>query len=347
MKPQKHHLTRMQTYIILIVILSALLLFILAGIFFLILTKHGANTKQKDYEQVVSQEAEEESNLSLSDSAANAYVKATLLNLRSEANTDCEILAELHEFDPLEIIDELDGWYRVNYSEGETVLEGYVFAKYVTKGTPPHETADKVIYLTFDDGPGEYTQKLLDILDEYDVKVTFFVTNQHKKYIDLIKEESKRGHTVALHTYSHKWEIYKSEEAYFDDLMKISDLVFDQTGKRANILRFPGGSSNKVSINQCEGIMTTLTESVQAKGYHYADWNVSGKDSGKAQTADEVFENVIAGIEKHSTAIVLQHDVKEYSVDAVPKIIEWGLENGYSFKPLTPESPMPHAIVNN
>lgn len=192
---------------------------------------------------------------------------------------------------------------------------------------------DKIIYLTFDDGPGAYTEKLLDILDKYNVKVTFFVTNQFPKYQDMIGEEARRGHVVAVHSYSHDYKkMYTSVKDYYADFEKMQEIIEAQTGKRANLLRFPAGSSNSVSAKYCKGLMTKLTKDVVDKGYEYSDWNVDSRDAAGAKETSKVMQNAINGIKEHKKAIVLQHDIKSYSVDAVEGIIKWGLENGYEFR---------------
>ena len=112
-------------------------------------------------------------------------------------------------------------------------------------------------------------------------------------------------------------------------------------------MRFPGGSSNGVSKKYNTGIMTRLTKDVTDMGYQYFDWNVLSGDAGETTDTEQVYENVIAGIQKHNVSIVLQHDIKGFSVDAVEKIIIWGLANGYTFLPLTPSSPTVHHTVNN
>lgn len=201
----------------------------------------------------------------------------------------------------------------------------------------------KVVYLTFDDGPGRYTARLLDILDKYGVKATFFVTNQFPSYQNMIGEAHRRGHTIALHTFSHNYSnIYSSEDAYFDDLQKIHNICVAQTGVTPSIVRFPGGTSNTVSRKYCSGIMTTLSQSLSYHGYLYCDWNVSSGDTGGANTANAVAANVIAGIQRNNVSNVLQHDIKGYSVEAVDQIIFWGLEHGYTFLPMNNSSPMPH-----
>ena len=203
----------------------------------------------------------------------------------------------------------------------------------------------KTIYLTFDDGPGQYTEELLDVLAKYNVKVTFFVVGTD--YIHLIKRIADEGHTVALHSYSHRLkQIYQSESKYYADLELLQDELVKYTGQRSNILRFPGGSSNVLS-DYNPGIMSRLSRSVQENGYIYFDWNVDSFDAGGADTPDEVFENVKKGCEERDNSIVLQHDIKEYSVDAVERIVVWGLENGYTFRPLDENSPKCHHKIAN
>ena len=210
------------------------------------------------------------------------------------------------------------------------------------------ESNGKSIYLSFDDGPGPYTEQLLDILDKYDVKVTFFVTNQFSDYQDMIGEAHRRGHTIAMHTYSHKFEqIYASESAYYDDLNKIKAICEEQTGVSPTIVRFPGGTSNATSKKYCYGIMTALTQSIPANGYQYCDWNVDSMDAGGAKTASEVAQNVISAVPNFKNSFVLQHDTKLFSVEAVEEIITWGLANGYTFKPMDADSPMFHHPPSN
>ncbi len=246
-----------------------------------------------------------------------------------------------------------EGLYNIVYhvmdktgNKAEITRSVYVYEKQVEVNEI--KPGDKVVYLTFDDGPGPYTEKLLNILDKYGVKVTFFVTNQNSGYRNLIGEAHRRGHTIALHTYSHKYaDIYRSEIAYFEDLQKIHDIVVAQTGVEPKIVRFPGGTSNVISRNYSVGIMTRLSKSLGYRGYLYCDWNVSSGDAGRAKTASQVVANVIAGIKGKNLSVVLQHDTKKYSVEAVEEIIVWGLANGYTFLPMTENTPMVHHGANN
>lgn len=209
------------------------------------------------------------------------------------------------------------------------------------------EPDGNVIYLTFDDGPGAYTEQLLDVLSEYNVKATFFVTAANKDYQWLIGRASREGHGIGLHTYSHKYDsIYASEEAYFDDLNQMQAVVEEQTGRKTTMIRFPGGSSNTVSAFN-PGIMTKLAQDVTDMGFQYYDWNVLSGDAGETTDTETVVQNVMDGVSKHRISIVLQHDIKSFSVDAVEKIVVWGLNNDYTFLPLTPESPTAHHGINN
>lgn len=212
----------------------------------------------------------------------------------------------------------------------------------------PTNPGDKVVYLTFDDGPGPYTARLLNILDKYGVKATFFVTNQKPGYQHIIGETHRRGHTIALHTLTHNYaSLYSSEEAYYQDLFGIRDIVVAQTGVEPTIVRFPGGTNNTVSRKYCSGIMTALSESLSRFGYLYCDWNVSSGDAGGATTASAVANNVISGIQRHNVSIVLQHDIKSFSVEAVEDILFWGIQNGYTFLPMDNTTPMVHYAPQN
>ena len=206
----------------------------------------------------------------------------------------------------------------------------------------------KIVYLTFDDGPGPYTQQLLDVLAKYNVHATFFVTAQYTDYMSLLTSEANAGHTVAIHSYRHDYAtVYASTAAYYDDLYKMQNIIKQYTGQTSTIVRFPGGSSNEVSKQYCSGIMTSLTQSLGQNGFVYFDWNVSSGDAGATTDTSQIFTNITTGIQKYDSSVVLQHDVKDYSVAAVEKVIIWGLAHGYTFMPLSTSSPVCHHGVNN
>ena len=242
--------------------------------------------------------------------------------------------------------------YTVTDSNGNTASvtrTAYVQQWDVDEEVTPYigKSNGKVIYLTFDDGPGKNTPRLLDMLKKYNIKATFFVVNTG--YISTIRRIAEEGHTLAMHTMSHVYkEIYANEEAYFKDLYAIQNIIKEQTGQESKILRFPGGSSNRSSSFN-PGIMTRLTKLVEEEGFVYFDWTVDSKDSVGARTPEEVFQNVASGVlnAKKDYSIILQHDIKRYSVDAVETIILWGLANGYTFLPIDENTPVCHHTVRN
>lgn len=205
-----------------------------------------------------------------------------------------------------------------------------------------------VVYLTFDDGPSEYTAGLLDVLKKYNVKATFFVTGYGSD--DLIVREHDEGHTVALHTFSHDYAaVYQSVDAFFADLYAVQNRVKNLTGETVMLMRFPGGSSNTVSRLYDGGtrIMSTLTAEASARGFTYFDWNVSSGDAGDAKNSDEVFARIVTQLKDGGDSVVLQHDVKDFSVAAVERLIQYCNQNGYVFKKLDANSFTAHHGVNN
>lgn len=208
-------------------------------------------------------------------------------------------------------------------------------------------TGAKTVYLTFDDGPSQYTSQILDILDSYGVKATFFVKNGGR-YNYLMKSIVDRGHQIALHTYSHDYKrIYASDEAYYKDLKQISDLVLEQTGTESKIIRFPGGSSNSISRKYSNGIMTRLTKSVVEKGYIYFDWNCSNGDADGANNTEKQLSFCKQYPKSANTIIVLMHDTKSATMEALPKIIEYYHSQGMKFGKLTENTPVVHHKVTN
>lgn len=235
------------------------------------------------------------------------------------------------------------GEYTIKYSaKDETGNESE--KKRTVKVINP-EDSNRIVYLTFDDGPGEYTGRLLDVLAKYGIKATFFVTSRGDD--NLIKREYDEGHTVALHTSSHDYAyVYSNVENYFADLYEVRDRVKRITGFEPTLIRFPGGSSNTISARYKRGIMSTLVNEVGRRGFQYVDWNVSSGDAGGASTAAQVYNNVVSRLGE-GRYVVLQHDIKGFSVDAVERIIQYGQANGYVFLPMTANSFLAHHGVNN
>ena len=255
--------------------------------------------------------------------------------------------------DAVIVTGEVERYHKGEYVLTYTVEDGYHNSDSVTRTVTvlPIRQPDrvdpgsKVVYLTFDDGPGQYTAELLDVLAEHNVKATFFCVNTG--YDSLIAREVREGHSVGIHSATHNYsKIYASEEAFFADLEEMRSIIKNASGLDTTLMRFPGGSSNTVSSFN-PGIMTRLVDAVTSMGYQYFDWNVLSGDAGETTDTEQVVKNVIDGISSHNISIVLQHDIKGFSVAAVDEIITWGLSNGYTFLPLTPSSPTAHHGINN
>lgn len=206
-----------------------------------------------------------------------------------------------------------------------------------------------ICYLTFDDGPSDNTLKILDILDAYGIKATFFVVGTSKR--EYMPQIVNRGHAIGLHSATHNYaSIYADINSYLSDIQQISDIVYNATGVRSNIMRFPGGSSNMISAQYCKGIMSDLTVRMPSLGYSYYDWNVSSGDASAARVpAATIVNNVLSGAKGKSSICVLMHDTsaKSTTVEALPDIIEGLDAMGFRFAPLTAEVFGFHQRVNN
>jgi len=191
------------------------------------------------------------------------------------------------------------------------------------------------VYLTFDDGPSENTEAILDILAEYDVKATFFVVGREDEASqELYRRIVEEGHTLGMHSYSNKYSvIYQSAEAFETDYQKLRDYLFDITGTECKYYRFPGGSSNQISNVPMSDLIQFLNE----QGTVYYDWNVSaGDEAVAAYTADEMVENVTEDVVKYKTSVVLLHDDEDKSttVEAIRPLIEALQEMGAKILPI-------------
>lgn len=199
------------------------------------------------------------------------------------------------------------------------------------------DTGDtKYAYLTFDDGPSDNTYPILDILDQYGVKGTFFTIGRtDPDSVNKYKAIAERGHALGMHSYTHDYrQIYASLDNFMNDVQSIHDWLYQVTGQDVRLYRFPGGSSNTVS----DVDMHTMIDYITSQGYIYYDWNVSSGDaSGKPITAEEIVGNIVSQAQGYKKIMVLMHDSnpKTETVRALPGIIE-NLQNaGYQIVPIT------------
>lgn len=313
-------------------------------------------------------------NIVAEDKAGNTTVKTARLTLEKDETApeiqgadDVTVLQgkTLDFLEGITVKDNMDSdpSFTVDYDQVDLNSPGTYTAVYTVKDRSGNETqierrivvkeneelSQKIVYLTFDDGPSENTGRVLDILKKYNAKATFFVTGNNQRYDNLMKRAHNEGHAIGLHTYSHDYkEVYASEEAYFKDLKKISDLVEKVTGEKSYIIRFPGGSSNTVSAEYTKGLMTVLTKKVQEKGYQYFDWNCDSTDaSGNNVPVEKLVKNATSCRSQHINILMHDTDAKDTTLEALPKIIEHYRKEGYTFKAITPDSYTAHHGVNN
>lgn len=194
------------------------------------------------------------------------------------------------------------------------------------------------VYLTFDCVPNANTESILDVLDDWGIKATFFVSGSaDAEALSYMRAIVNRGHSIGLRGYSDSYQqIYGSVSSYLEDFKGIYDLVYESTGVKAEIFRFPGGSVNAYN----SGLYQELSAEMLRRGFIFFDWNVSGEASGIGEsTADQIQSNVLSGMEGKDRGIVMLRDTegKENMTAALPGIIEELQSRGYAFRPLTAE----------
>lgn len=194
--------------------------------------------------------------------------------------------------------------------------------------TQEREQPEKTVYLTFDDGPSDrITPKILDILDNENVKATFFIIGiQAATRNGIIRREHESGHTVAVHSYTHIYsDIYRSAEALIDDIDRCNAVIKKITGARSEIYRFPGGSF---------GLDGKLISAVTEHGLRYVDWNASTRDAERCTScAEDLYHYAISSAADSNNIVLLAHDStnKVYTPDATRMIIRYYKQRGYSF----------------
>ncbi|MCM1024079.1 MAG: polysaccharide deacetylase [Prevotella sp.] len=192
------------------------------------------------------------------------------------------------------------------------------------------------VYLTFDDGPSDRTSDILEILDRYDIKATFFVCGgEGEKEQQLMRDIVNAGHTIGIHSISHDYEkIYASVESYLEDFYETYMCVYNATGVKPQIFRFPGGSINNYNRFTYMQIIAEMTR----RGFVYYDWNVSGEDAVRGADWTSIYNNIMSGIDSNTAdrAIVLLHDSqsKENTVLVLEDVIDRLLGDGYKFDKL-------------
>lgn len=207
---------------------------------------------------------------------------------------------------------------------------------------PNTNNGTKLAYLTFDDGPSIYTNRVLDILKEYNIKSTFFVNGRDDTTsLNIYRRIVNEGHSIGNHTYTHKYQnIYSTIQAFDDDFNSLQNLILRTTGVTMDIMRFPGGSNNTVSNSYSSGIMNTLTARYKGLGYTYFDWNSSAGDTGAGATTTSIINKITNECRGKSYVIVLMHDSLPTTPTSLRSVIQNLSNLGFNFSSLSSSSPV-------
>ena len=199
---------------------------------------------------------------------------------------------------------------------------------------------DKIIYLTFDDGPTrDNTLNILDTLDSYGIKATFFVQGKNvKNYPDRIVATVQRGHLVGCHSYSHEiGEIYQDVSSFLDEIEEYEKVVKEALGESVfasmnKVIRFPGGTTTNSMLSRDEA--KQFIASVRASGYAVYDWIILTGDAQGNSTAQEFIDSLKEGLEENNEAnkplIALLHD-KWSTNESLSEILDYLVNEGYYF----------------
>lgn len=195
---------------------------------------------------------------------------------------------------------------------------------------------EKQVYLTFDDGPSkDITPQILDILKENDVKATFFVLGARVDlYPETLKREFNEGHYIANHGYSHKYsQIYENRDTVFDEYNQCEVSIKNALGNQeynSFLFRFPGGSRG----GRYESVKSDARQLFEEYGIAYTNWNCLTGDAAGKTTKEACIQEMLESKGNQNSIILLMHDAndKGQTVEALPEIIQYYKNEGYTFK---------------
>ena len=183
---------------------------------------------------------------------------------------------------------------------------------------PTPTVANKTIALTFDDGPGPYTEKLLDILDKYDAKATFFlIGSKVSGQASVVRSIQARGHQLGNHSWSHPELPKLSVDQIAGEIDRTNEAIRQATGVKPSILRPPYGAVNGVVLEQ-----------LRLRNMSSILWSVDTRDWAD-RNSQIVCSRAVA--DARNGAVILMHDIHPTSVNAVPCILDSLKQQGYSF----------------
>ena len=194
----------------------------------------------------------------------------------------------------------------------------------------------KRAFLTFDDGPSNNTNQILDILKEKNTKASFFVLGSNvEKNPEMVKRMYNEGHFIANHGYSHVYEtIYQSPQSVLDEYNKCNQLVRDAIGEQeydSHLFRFPGGFVG----GKYADIKNQAKDLLLQNNIVHVDWNALNGDSETTRpTVEYEMQRIQETVGNKQSVVILMHDAqaKKVTVDALPQIIDYLQQQGYEFK---------------
>lgn len=262
-----------------------------------------------------------------SDKGTDKYLKE--VNALEEKNDELDKVSESYESKVSELNEKISELESMNeqISIENNELESTISQNEMTNTLKEDE---KVVFMTFDDGPSDLTPEFLKVLDSYNVNATFFVTYQ-PQFEDTYKQIVNAGNAIQIHTATHEYnDIYTSVDAYLADFNQAYDYVCSVIEKKPTYFRFPGGSTNSYG----KSIVRDIARTMKDKGFDFVDWNVSVGDGSASATKDSIIQKITAESEGKQHIVMLAHDsgTKKETLAALPQLIEYYKNNGYDFR---------------
>lgn len=216
------------------------------------------------------------------------------------------------------------------------ISSSYVYAFNEESKADNDSEENKIIYLTFDDGPSKNTNKVLDILNKYNVKATFFlIGNQIEDQENVVRRIQNEGHSIGLHTYTHDFKkIYSSNKIFIDEMLECQQEIYRVTNIKPNIIKFPGGSA-KILNKQ-------LKKELEEKDFKVYDWNVDSQDGiNPKMSPNKIFKKATKSNVKDKPIILLMHCdyMHNNTCKVLPRIIRFYNDKGYKFKFIDNKTP--------
>lgn len=218
-------------------------------------------------------------------------------------------------------------------SKRKIIIKSFVFFILITAGVlilnskiVEGEENEKIAYITFDDGPSRYTNKIIDILDENHVKGTFFMINDNMMvFKNVVRRMDSEGHGTGFHGVTHDInELYKTEDSAIEEFRTCSKTFYKITGKKSRLVRIPFGSKPYMLEN--------IYEKFVDEGFLVWDWTIDTEDWKSSE--DQIVSNILYYARESDEIVILLHE-NQRTVDCLNNIIAILKERGYDIRPIT------------